>query len=224
MKYYDNSKMKKLSNQQVAEILAEYSITVAGESPLIEGIQAYAALLLQWNRSISLTTVTDPEDVIRFHFGESLFAASCVPITGGRLADVGTGAGFPGLPLKMLISSLDLTLIESNAKKASFLAEVVRRLGLERVHIFRGRIEEFRGGLDLISPAPFDVITARAFGQLGSLLAWAKVHLARSGRVVLWLGREDAASISQTAGWSWDAPKQIPVSERRFIISGSPRD
>jgi 16S rRNA (guanine527-N7)-methyltransferase len=224
MKYYDNSKVMRLSNQQVAKILAEYSITVEGESRLIKGIQAYVALLLQWNRSVSLTTVTGPEDIVRFHFGESLFAASCVPITGGRLADVGTGAGFPGVPLKMLISSLDLTLIESNVKKAAFLAEVVRRLGLDSVRIFRGRMEEFRDGLNLISPAPFDVITARAFGQFDSLLAWAKTHLVHSGRVVLWLGQEDATSISQSAGWSWGAPRQIPGSERRFIISGSPRD
>ena len=146
---------------------------------LVAGIQSYIGLLLQWNRSISLTTVTDPEDVVRFHFGESLFAASCVPITDGRLADVGSGAGFPGLPLKMLIPSLDLTLIESNAKKAAFLAEAVRRLGLDGVHIFRGRMEEFQDGLDLISSTSFDVITARAFGQFDSLLAWSRIHLAR---------------------------------------------
>jgi 16S rRNA (guanine527-N7)-methyltransferase len=221
--YYDNSKMKRLSNQQVAGIIAEYSITVDGESPLIEGIQSYVALLLQWNRSISLTTVTEPEDIVRFHFGESLFAASCVPITGGRLADVGTGAGFPGLPLKMLISSLDLTLIESNAKKAAFLAEVVRRLGLERVRILRGRMEEFENQPDVALSRPFDFISARAFGQFDSLLAWSSRHLAASGKEVLWLGQDDVTAISHVEGWAWAKALPIPGSKRRYIIAGSLR-
>ncbi|MGA8870098.1 MAG: 16S rRNA (guanine(527)-N(7))-methyltransferase RsmG [Candidatus Acidiferrales bacterium] len=210
--------MKKLSNRQIAKILAEYSISADSKSPLVAGIQSYVGLLLQWNRSISLTAVTDPEDVVRFHFGESLFAASRVPITGGRLADVGSGAGFPGLPLKMLISSLDLTLIESNAKKAAFLAEAVRRLGLDGAHIFRGRTEELQ------DPAAFDLITARAFGQFDSLLAWSRTHLADSGKIVLWLGLEVVASISLKSGWNWGEPAQIPGSKRRFIVWGKPRD
>ncbi len=216
--------MKRLSNQQIARILAEYSISADSESRLVAGIQSYVGLLLQWNRSISLTTVTDPEDVIRFHFGESLFAASCVPITDGRLADVGSGAGFPGLPLKMLIPSLDLTLIESNARRAAFLAEAVRRLGLDEAHIFRGRMEEFQDGLDLISSAAFDVIIARAFGQFDSLLAWSRAHLADSGKIVLWLGQEDVASISRKSGWGWGEPAQIPGSKRRFIVWGKARE
>ncbi|MGC2419781.1 MAG: 16S rRNA (guanine(527)-N(7))-methyltransferase RsmG [Candidatus Acidiferrales bacterium] len=210
--------MKKLSNRQIAKILAEYSISADSRSPLVAGIQSYVGLLFQWNRSISLTAVTDPEDVVRFHFGESLFAASRVPITGGRLADVGSGAGFPGLPLKMLISSLDLTLIESNAKKAAFLAEAVRRLGLDGAHIFRGRTEELQ------DPAAFDLITARAFGQFDSLLAWSRTHLADSGKIVLWLGLEVVASISLKSGWNWGEPAQIPGSKRRFIVWGKPRD
>ena len=215
--------MKRPSNQQIANILAEYSVVADSESPLVQGIQSYVGLLLQWNRSISLTAVTDPEEIVRFHFGESLFAASCVPIAGGRLADVGTGAGFPGLPLKMLIPSLDLTLIESNAKKATFLAEVVRRLGLDGVHIFRGRMDEFKGGPDLTS-SRFDVITARAFGQFEHLLAWSRPHLSDSGKIALWLGQEDVALISQKSGWGWAEPAQIPGSKRRFIVWGRLRD
>jgi 16S rRNA (guanine527-N7)-methyltransferase len=215
--------MKSLSNQRIAQILAEYSIDVDGESAFVEGIQLYIELLLRWNRSISLTTVTDPEETVRFHFGECLFGASCVPITHGRLADVGTGAGFPGLPLKMLIPALDVTLIESNAKKAVFLGEIVRRLGLDQVHIFRGRMEEFSEESALTSSSPFDFIAARALGQFDDLLAWSRAHLASAGKIVLWLGQEDLASISQKTGWDWADPVQIPGSMRRFILWGVPR-
>jgi 16S rRNA (guanine527-N7)-methyltransferase len=212
------------SNQKVAEILAEYSVGAIGESRLVEGVQAYVDLLLHWNRSISLTTVTEPEEIVRFHFGESFFAASCMPITPGRLADVGTGAGFPGLALKMLIPSLELTLIESNARKAAFLAEVVRKLSLNRVHIFRGRMDEFEDGPSLAPSATFDFITARAFGQFDSLLVWARARLEASGRIVLWLGQEDVAAISKKSGWNWAEPTQIPASKRRFIIWGTPSE
>jgi 16S rRNA (guanine527-N7)-methyltransferase len=216
--------MNGLSNRRIAAILAEYSVTVDADSPLIEGIRSYISLLLQWNRSISLTTITDPEEIARFHFGESLLASSFVPITRGRLADVGTGAGFPGLPLKMLIPPLHLTLVESNAKKVAFLAEIVRTLGLDGVHILRGRMEEYN---TVSSSAPhrrFDFVTARAFGQFGKLLAWSKAHLAASGRLTLWLGEGDADSILKTGGWTWSRPVQIPGSKRRFIVSGMSRD
>lgn len=216
--------MRSLSDLRIAAILAEYSIATDGESALIEGIQSYISLLLEWNRSISLTTITDPEEIVRFHFGEGLFAASCVPITDGRLADVGAGAGFPGLPLRMLIPSLDLTLIESNAKKAAFLAEVARRLSLDRVGVFRGRMEGFGAKLGPESPTGFDFITARAFGQFDRLLAWSRAHLSASGRLVLWLGQDDVDSISRGDHWIWAEPVQIPGSKRRFILSGMPHE
>jgi 16S rRNA (guanine527-N7)-methyltransferase len=212
--------MRTLSNQRIADILREYSVATDAKSPLVDGIQSYISLLLQWNQSISLTTVTDPEEIVRFHFGESLFGASAVPITHGRLADIGAGAGFPGLPLGMLVPALDLTLIESNAKKAAFLGEVGRKLALDRMGVFRGRMEEFDG-----EPSdPFDFITARALGHFDELLAWSRRHLAKSGRIVLWLGEEDVASISRKTGWICTAPARIPGSERRFILSAVPRE
>lgn len=213
--------MKNLSNLRIAAILAEYSIATDAASVLVEGIQSYISLLLEWNRSISLTTITDPEEIVRFHFGESLFAASCVPIRNGRLADVGAGAGFPGLPLRMLIPSLDLTLIESNAKKAAFLAEISRRLGLDHAGVFRSRMEAFGAKLGPESPTVFDFITARAFGQFDRLLAWSRTHLGASGRLVLWLGQDDVDSVSRGDRWTWAEPIQIPGSKRRFILSGA---
>jgi 16S rRNA (guanine527-N7)-methyltransferase len=216
--------MQILSNQQIATILREYAVSVDAKSSLVAGIQVYVSLLRQWNRSISLTTVTDPEEIVRFHFGESLFAASVAPIADGRLADVGSGAGFPGLPLKMLLRGLDLTLIESNSRRATFLAELVRRLSLEGVHVFRGRMEEFKGGPDLGSATSFDFITARAFGHFDHLLALSRQHLAKSGRLVLWLGQQDVTSISKVTGWTWEVPVRIPGSDRRFIVVGTAHD
>lgn len=210
--------MSTASGRHIAQILGRYRVHADPGSLLIDSIQRYISLLLQWNRSFSLTTVTDPDEIVRFHFGESLFAVSALSITSGRLADVGSGAGFPGLPLRMACPTLDLTLIESNAKKATFLAEVVRRLELDRVNVFRGRMEDFPED----RATAFDFVTARALGQFEHLLGWSKARLDPDGRVCLWLGEADAATISKHAGWGWSEPIGIPGSERRFVLAGSP--
>jgi len=207
--------MTPLSDDQIARHLKPYGVTCT--PPLCEQIRAYVSLLLQWNLKISLTAVTDPAEIVRFHFGESMFAVSSVPILSGRLADIGSGPGFPGLPLRMASTELDLTLIESNTKKATFLAEVVRTIKLDHVTVFRGRMEDL--GADI---APFDFVTARAFGQHDKLLRWAHAHLADSGKIVLWLGDDDAALLSQEPLWSWQPPLHIPGSQRRCLLVGSP--
>src|SRR5215467_11315416 len=101
-----------ISERQISEILTTYGVAV--NSQLCTQVREYVALLLAWNRQISLTAIRNAGEIVRFHFGESLFALKAVPVENGRLADVGSGAGFPGLPLAMACSSLDLTLIEPN--------------------------------------------------------------------------------------------------------------
>ena len=120
-----------LSDLRIAEILSVYGIAT---SPALAGaIRTYISMLVRWNSRISLTTVVDPVEILKFHFGESLFAISKVPISFGRLADVGSGAGFPGLPLGIFLPDLEVVLIESNVKKAAFLSEVIRELKADNV-------------------------------------------------------------------------------------------
>lgn len=204
-----------LSGPEIAHSLAPFGIKLSDNQ--LASISRYAALLLRWNQSISLTTVEDPEEIIARHFGESIFAASLLPLDSGRLADVGTGAGFPGLALKIARPELLVTLIESNRKKCAFLAEVQRELHLTGVEIKRIRYEDSD-----IEPRSIDFLCARALGNYGSLLRWAKGVLSPAGRVALWVGLEDSVLISKTPGWSWDLPVSIPGSARRAILVGRP--
>jgi 16S rRNA (guanine527-N7)-methyltransferase len=152
---------------------------------------------------------------LRFHFGESLFALSMLPVEKSRLADVGTGAGFPGIPLAMARPSLDVRLIEPNAKKFAFLNEVFRKLSLANVTAVRARTADIQSPSDL-----FDIITARAVGQLDELVGWARDKLTPGGKLVLWLGDEDARHISRDIRFDWSTPVRIPHTERRFILEG----
>jgi 16S rRNA (guanine527-N7)-methyltransferase len=204
-----------LSHQEIRSSLAIYG--VSADETLCERINIYIRLLLKWNQKISLTTITNPAEILRFHFGESFFATSVVPIGESRLADVGSGAGFPGLAIRLLVDFNRLILIDSNAKKAAFLAEVSRELDFKNVDVFRGRMEEY-------SPhdSGLDFVTARALGQHDELLEWSCSRLNRSGKIALWVGEADVSRISQNSAWTWRAPVKIPDSERRFILSGSP--
>jgi 16S rRNA (guanine527-N7)-methyltransferase len=204
-----------LADPQVAALLGEYDFVAPTE--LSAKISAYIGLLLKWNQKIALTTITDPEDIVKFHFGESLFMASRYNLEKSRLADVGSGAGFPGLPLALAVPTLAVTLIESNLKKAAFLAEVSRQLAIGNATIFSGRMEALNP-----SPAKFDFIAARALGQFDELRAWAEAELSDRGKLVLWLGEDDAQELSGKPAWSWDAPILIPGSKRRYVLAGSP--
>jgi 16S rRNA (guanine527-N7)-methyltransferase len=207
-------KLDLLSDAKIRQTLAAYGFSP--DDNQCKAIRAYVSLLLRWNQKVSLTTVVNPVDVLRFHFGESLFATSLVPIQKGRLADVGSGAGFPGLPLRIAVQDLEVALIESNSKKAAFLSEVVRYLKLDNVDVVRHRMEEIR-----IESGKFNYITARALGSHMEFLSWARKRLAPRGNIVLWLGEDDMQAISNKLSWAWTEPILIPGSIRRFILVGS---
>jgi len=206
--------MNQISNEVIIKALEPYHFFASAE--FCEKIRTYASLLLRWNRSISLTTVTEPLEILKIHFGESLFAISEAPITNGRLADVGSGAGFPGMALAIANFSLSVTLIESNAKKCAFLSEVARALELSNVTVIRSRMEDVSK-----EAGQFDFITARALGQYEDLLNWALKRLSSGGKVVLWLGEPDAEQLSRNPQWKWDAIHRIPKSNRKCLLVGS---
>jgi len=205
-----------LSLQEIRRILSVFSLDPSQEQAV--KIAQYVQLLLQWNRSVSLTSVTNSAEILSRHFGESIFAASVAAIEKGRLADVGSGAGFPGLAIKIMRPDLDVVLIEPNKKKAAFLWEVVRGLKLSPVEILTSRFEESI----FVDADKFDFITARALGALPDLLDWSKKSLAEQGQVVLWLGMEDLTRISKLNDWVWTPGVRIPDSQRRFLLSGHP--
>src|SRR3981081_2071808 len=113
-------------------------------------------------------SVVGPGEILARHFGESMFICSFIPVEKCRLADIGSGAGFPGLALKISCPGLRLTLIESNKKKSACLSEVVRALELENVEVRPIRFEEAR-----FAPDFAEVVTVRAIGGFSDILRWA---------------------------------------------------
>ena len=146
-----------------------------------------------------------------------MFVSCLISVENCRLADLGAGAGFPGLALKIACPNLRLTLIESNKKKCAFLSEVVRSLELKDVQVLPLRFEETRVASDFA-----DIIAARALGRFPDVLRWVKGALARRGHVILWLGAQDNTKLSATPGWIWQPAVKIPESQRRFVLIGRP--
>ncbi len=202
-----------LTHQQVLAALAPFGITLSDEQSA--KVEQYVQLLLKWNRLTSLTTVTDPVEIVGRHFGESMFAASLLPVENGRLVDIGSGAGFPGLALKIFSPHIQVALVESNKKKCAFLAEVIRTLELTDTDVLPQRYEEIRPGSDFAN-----FITARAVGGFPAMLRWSRTALSRRGHLLLWVGGEDITAITNSKGWIWNPPARIPESQRRFILVG----
>ncbi len=203
-----------LSDQRIRAALAPFGVQVS-VAQLI-AIREYVSLLLLWNQKFNLTSVKDPLEILGRHFGESQFAAKAVPIDTGRLADVGSGAGFPGLALKIVCPGLEVVLIERSGRKAAFLTEVKRRLLLSGVDVRRQSFEDLSVAADT-----FDFVTARAIGQPRRLVRWSQGVLTNGGKLILWLGGEDAIEISSIPGWAWRDPIPIPKSVRRVLLIGT---
>ena len=176
-----------------------------------EQVSTYLDLLVKWNARINLTAVRDPEQMVQRHFGESLFAARQLVQRGTSLivADVGSGAGFPGVPLKIYAPELQLTLIEAQGKKATFLREVVRATGLTHINIFAGRAEQWEHTADLV--------TLRAVEKFEVILPLAARLVAPGGRLAVLIGVGQERRAEELAPGGWGLPIGIPGSRERVV-------
>ena len=213
-----------MAPRRIAELLAPFLQGPPGSPASLTDAQfgqvsAYLDLLLRWNARINLTAVRDPEAMVTRHFGESLFAARLLlaPESKGSAIDLGSGAGFPGLPLKILAPAVALTLIESNQKKAAFLKEAVRALRLTNVDVLAGRAEQ--------CSATADLVTLRAVERYEQALAVAARMVAPGGRLGLLVGALQAGRTPQLlAGFGWQAPVAIPQASARVLLVGTNQD
>jgi 16S rRNA (guanine527-N7)-methyltransferase len=203
-----------LSKETIARALGEFQLT-ANDQQVLQ-IQQYMKLLLTWNEKMNLTAIRDPLEILYRHFCECMFAATAVPVENGRLADVGSGGGFPGLPLKIIRPDLQVFLIESSIKKATFLAEVARDLELTDTRVLVNRYEELDEEL-----TPLDWVCSRAVGDFAPFLQWAGSERIAAKQVILWIGARDLAEIQKIAGWEWREPIQVPQSLRRLLLVGT---
>jgi 16S rRNA (guanine527-N7)-methyltransferase len=154
---------------------------------------AHARELLHWNNIINLTAITDPYEIALKHFVDSLAPARLIS-PGTALLDIGSGGGFPGIPLKVAIPTLSITLIDSSRKKINFLKHVIRTLGIEGIEALHLRAEELAG--DSAYHKHFDVITSRALTDLKSFVLQALPLMVPKGAIIALKGKVDQAEVA----------------------------
>jgi 16S rRNA (guanine527-N7)-methyltransferase len=188
-----------LTEARIAALLEPYLSGAAAPQDLYTRLSVYLDLLLRWNARTNLTAIRDPEEIVKRHFGESLFTgtqlASLLP-PAATLLDFGSGAGFPGFPIQLLLPEIRVTLTESQGKKASFLREATRTLGLT-TEVWAARVET------LPSERRFNVVTLRAVDKMDLALTEAEIRILSGGQLVALGGRNLLPAALQT--------KSIPI-------------
>jgi 16S rRNA (guanine527-N7)-methyltransferase len=191
----------------------------------LDALDAYVRLLLAWTAAVNLTAIRDPEAVARDHLLDSLAAVPLLRDDAGRVADLGTGGGLPGIPLAVALPSTRFALVESVGKKARFLATAVAALGLDdRVTVAAARAE------DLAAPdrerERFDVVTVRAVAALPELIELALPLLRVGGRLIAWKREpfESELAAGRNAGRALGAEIEVVevtaprLEDRRLVV------
>jgi 16S rRNA (guanine527-N7)-methyltransferase len=198
------------------DLLAPFIPAAELDEPLLASVAVHLDLLVRWNQRMNLTALRSPEEMVVRHFGESLFAANALLArdASSDAFDLGSGAGFPGLPMKYWAPNLQLTLIESHGKKATFLREVGRALQLTAFTVLNVRAESV--------PQRASLVTMRAVEKFDHSLAAAVRLVAPGGRLAVLIGEpqlEHALSLLPSGG---NSTLPLPSSEQRILLTWTP--
>ena len=194
---------------------SELGLSLSSEQ--LRQLTTHFSLLLKWNQKINLTSIRKPEEIATRHFEESLFLTKLLPQPDGLLVDVGSGAGFPGLPLKIVWPGVETVLLEPNQKKATFLKEAIRSCGLGGIEVRAERLEDLPA-TQLAARAV--LATMRAVAPTAAVLTNLSRLLAPGGRIALFVGEASVTTLAARPEFDWNRPEPIPHSVRRVILTG----
>ncbi|MGB6871672.1 MAG: 16S rRNA (guanine(527)-N(7))-methyltransferase RsmG [Acidobacteriaceae bacterium] len=178
-----------------------------------ERFEQYLSLLLKWNARTNLTSVREPDEIVRRHFAESIFAAQRVPHAVKTLLDFGSGAGLPGIPIAICRPEITVTLAESQGKKAAFLREAVRTLEL-KAEVWAGRVEA------MPAQRVFDAVTLRAVDKMRAACRMAVERLADGGWIGVFATRATEETLRAVPGIQWGEAAAIPGAEQAVLLEG----
>jgi len=177
---------------------------------------AHARELLHWNKTTNLTTITDPFEVAVKHFVDSLAPARLIS-PGAALLDIGSGGGFPGIPLKLVIPSMAVTLIDASRKRVNFLKHVIRTLNLEGIQALHIRAEDLKDEPAYLKH--FDFIISRALTDLESFIRHGLPLLAEAGVMIALKGKVDQIEVEKVASIALEKVNKSNPDQNHFPMA-----
>lgn len=202
-----------MDSERIAQLLRPY-ITLSAEQ--LGQVSVYIDLLLKWNARVNLTAVRNVDEIVTRHFGESFFAAGRLLArdSATEVIDLGSGAGFPGLPLAIYAPAARVALMEASAKKAAFLNEAISVLKLGNARVLNTRAED--------STETADLVIMRAVERFGEALKMAARLTRDGGQIALMIGAaQESEARERLPGFEWRSPVAIPGSQSRVLLAGT---
>lgn len=196
VKHYSKNRFGK--GKEMKSLFALYNIEISEQQ--IELFYKYYELLIQWNKKMNLTAITDYNEVLKKHFLDSCLILQVYSkdlFFEKKIIDVGTGAGFPGIPLSILLPDTKFTLLDSLSKRIDFLCKVIEDLQLYNVKVFHGRAEDF--GRDKSFREQYDFCVSRAVASLSLLLEYCSPFIKTDGKLLLYKSRNTCSEIESAA-------------------------